>query len=140
MKKELNKELEIVNAKVCDYKFKSCDSSTVLIDGDYYIGINDSLSENDRFWILEHELEHIKTKTLYHPNDDKHTINQKERITNDNLVLKFGLPTIVYKMLLAGYKKEEIIEKLEITENVFDCTFNYIIRNKLKFLGGSNEK
>ena len=136
MKNNLNKELKIVNAEICDYKFNSFESSTIYINNKYYIGINENISENERFWILEHELEHIKTHTLYHPGDDAFTINKNERITNDSLVLKFGLPATIYKMLVAGSTKNEIIEKLEITENIFDYSFNYIIRNKLKFLGG----
>lgn len=136
---ELDKELKIVNANVEEYKFDSFESATLYLNGKYYIGINKELSEINRYWILEHELEHIKTKTLYHPDDDKFTINKKERITNDSLVLKFGLPATIYKMLAAGKKKDEIIKELNITKDIYDYSFNYIIRNYLK-LGGKNEK
>ena len=65
-KLELSAELKVVNAEVVDYKFKNFESTVVQLNNKYYIGINENLSELDRFWILEHELEHIKNKTLYH--------------------------------------------------------------------------
>ena len=141
MRNNLDKELEIVKAEVQDYNFKNFESTVVQLDDKYYIGINKNLSELDRFWILEHELEHIKNHTLYNPDDDNFTINQKERITNDAMILKLGLPAEVYKLLKAGLNKDEIMSRMKITESVFDYTYTFIIRNYLKFMGGNkNEK
>lgn len=141
MKKiELSDELKVINAQVDDRLFKNFESLTIYLNDKYHIGINQNLPGLDRYWILEHEVEHIKNHTLYTANDDSYTINQKERITNDALVLKFGLPAIIYKLLAAGSTKKEICQELNITENIYNYTYNYIVRNKLKFLGGYNEK
>ena len=141
MKKNLSKELKVVNAQVHNYEFKNFDSTTVLLNDKYHIGINSNLSNIERFWILEHELEHIKNHTLYKLNDDAYTINQKERITNDAMILKFGLPATIFKMLESGMSKDEICNRIKITESVFDYTYTFIIRNYLKFMGGNkNEK
>ena len=140
MRNKLNKELKVVNAEVMDFNFINFESTVVQLDDKYYIGINENLSELDRFWILEHELEHIKNKTLYHPGEDKFIINKKERITNDAMILKLGLPAEVYKLLKAGLNKDEIMSRMKITESVFDYTYDYIVRNFLKLGGRKNEK
>ena len=137
---KLSDELKVINAQVDDQIFKNFESLTVYLNNKYHIGINQDLPRLERYWILEHEVEHIKNHTLYTSSDDAYTINQKERITNDALVLKFGLPTKIYKMLESGMEKDEICKELNITENVYNYSCIYIIRNYLKLLGGKYEK
>ena len=141
MKKlELSDELKVVNAQIDDQIFKNFESLTIYLNNKYHIGINKDLPNLDRYWILEHELEHIKNKTLYSATDDAYTINQKERITNDAMILKFGLPSKILKMLESGKNKDEICKELNITEKVYDYSYEYIIRRYLILLGGKYEK
>lgn len=132
---ELDKELKIVNAKVYEYDFKTCNAVVLKKDGYYYIGIRKGMSELERYWVLEHELEHIKQKAMYQDGDCAYIINKKERITNDALILKLGLPSRVYELLMGKKEKTEICQILGLSDDVFEYTLNYLKRNQLKILG-----
>ena len=68
--KNLYDELDELGIEVYDYDLKTCNALTVLVDGKYYIGINKNkdFSEMMKFWLIQHELEHIKHGTFYHMN------------------------------------------------------------------------
>lgn len=129
----LEKELESLDIKVYDYDLKTCNALTLRIEGKYYIAINSNkdFSKLMRFWLIQHELEHIKHGTFYHMNDDKFIINKNERITNDALILKLGLVEPVLEANIKGLDKWEICEGLEIPYEVYDCVIDYINRKGL---------
>lgn len=129
----LYKELDDLDITVYDYPFDTCNAMTVLVDGKYYIGINKNknFSEYARFWLIQHELEHIKHGTFYHMNDDKFIINKSERITNDAVITKLGLVLPVIDAMIRGLDKWEICEGLEIPYEVYDCCIDYINRRGL---------
>lgn len=131
--KSLYDELERLEITVYDYDLQTCNALTVLVNGKYYIGINKNkrFSEWMRFWLIEHELEHIKHGTFYHINDDKFIINKNERITNDALVTKLGLVIPVLEALMTGLDKWEICAEMQIPYEVFDCVVDFINRRGL---------
>lgn len=129
----LYNELEKLNITLYDFDFKTCNALTVLIDNKYYIGINKNknFSEWKKFWLIQHELEHIKHGTFYHINDDKYIINKNERITNDALINKLGLVVPVFEALIKGFDKWEICTEMQIPYEVYDCVVDYINRRGL---------
>ena len=132
--KRLYLELDILNIKVYDYELETCNALTVLVDGKYYIGINKNSPEWLRFWLIQHELEHIKNGTFYHINDDKYIINKNERITNDAVVTKLGIVTTILEWLNKGADKEEICSYYNLPLEIYDHCINYIKRKTLTSL------
>lgn len=134
--KRLYDELDKRDIKVYDYDLNTCNALAVLVDGKYYIGINKNknFSECVRFWLIQHELEHIKNGTFYHINDDKYIINKNERITNDAVITKLGIVTPILESIYKGYTKEEICSYYDIPSEIYDYCLNYIKRKGLAIL------
>lgn len=125
----LKHELTLSKIKIYEYEFCTCNAVTVFIDGYYCIGIKPNLTSSEKFWILSHELEHIKSGATYHVNDDKYIINQAERKANDRMLARSRLVAPIYKAILAGYSKEEICEMYSLPPEIYDCSVEYIKRN-----------
>lgn len=134
--RRLYDELEELDIKVYDYDLRTCNALTVLVDGKYYIGINknENFSEIMRFWLIQHELEHIKHGTFYHINDDKFIINKNERITNDAVITKLGIITPILESLHKGANKWEICSNYDIPSEIYDYCIDYIKRKGLTSL------
>lgn len=84
-----------------------------------YICINGSSSNVESYWMLEHELEHIKNNTLYVSNAPDEEILKNEFLTNDNLIKKLSLDTKVLNLKLQNFSDEQIIEKLKLTKDIY---------------------
>lgn len=127
------KELDELGITIDEFDLKSCNALTLCLNGKYYIAINSNknFSEMWKFWIIEHEIEHIKHGTFYHMNDDKFIINKNERITNDALVTKLGLIQPVLDSIYRGLDKWEICSNLEMPYEIYDCCIDYIKRKEL---------
>lgn len=131
--KKLYDELDILGINVYEFDLKTCNALTVLVEGKYYIGINSNkkFSEWMKFWLIQHELEHIKHGTFYHINDDKFIINKNERITNDAVITKLGIIKPVLECLYKGIDKWEICSYYGIPYEIYDCCIDYIKRKGL---------
>lgn len=127
MKLELQKqELDLRNIKIYEYDFKTCNAVTLFIDGNYCIGIKKNITSREKFWLLEHELEHIKSGLTYHINDDKFIINQAERKVNERMILKNQIVSLIYNAVESGMKKDEICEVYSIPSDVYDLAIEHI--------------
>ena len=138
-KKLQNRELKLNNIDVYERDLRTSKALTINIDNKYYIGIKKGYNEAFNFWLIEHELEHIKNKTFYKPDADSYTINKMERITNDAVVLKNGITSSILVLQKKGLSKEEICEKLEIPFELYDHAIE-VINRKLLTLVSKNIK
>lgn len=98
-----------------------------------YICINNNIeiSNFEKYWVLEHELEHIKNNAFYYCNSKKKFIKKQEYKANDALVDKFNLASSTLELLKKGYCKWEICEMLEIPDDLYEHTLDYILRKNL---------
>lgn len=135
LSKLLNKELETYNAQIYYFEFKKREALTILVDNKYYIGINKSVPEDKKLWLIEHELEHIRNKTFYSSSSSEYTVNQMEKITNDTMVLKNGLVSSILSLKDKGLNKEDICNQLEIPAEVYDHVIKLINRKMLSLIG-----
>ncbi len=134
-------ELDLLNIKIYEYDFKTCNAVTFFMDGFYHIGIKKGIPAGDKYWLLEHELDHIRSGKMYHVNDDKFIINQAEREVNNLMLEKSRLVIPIYNALKKGYSKEQICEMFDLPGDVFDCSMQYLKRRAvmnayLRFLVG----
>ena len=127
----LYREIDLRKIKIYEYNFKTCNAVTFFYDGYYRIGIKKYIPSTEKFWLLEHELEHIKSGKMYHVNDDAFIINQAEREANNRMMAKSRMATQIYEALLKGYSKAEICSMYNLPSDVFDCSIQYIKRNVL---------
>lgn len=125
------KEINLKNIKIYEYDFKTCNAVTFFMDGYYHIGIKKWISSAEKFWLLEHELEHIVTGSTYHVNDDAFIINKAEREANDRMLAKSRLVTPIYEAILKGYSKDEICKMYNLPSEIYDCSIQRIKRNLL---------
>lgn len=134
--KRLYDELNKRDIKIYDCDLNMSNALAVLVDGKYYIGINKNknFSECMRFWLIQHELEHIKNGTFYHMNDDKYIINKNERITNDAVITKLGIVTPILESINKGADKWKICSDYDIPSEIYDYCLNYIKRKGLAIL------
>ncbi|MCM1556800.1 MAG: hypothetical protein NC087_04620 [Anaeroplasma bactoclasticum] len=131
--KLLEAELLLYNISVIDYDLKECDSFTVKDKDKYYIVLNKNKKylNIEKFWIIEHELEHIKNGTVYKASSGDQLIKEKEEITNDALIKKLGLDKKYIISMINDVSIEEFSQKLELNNNIIDNIKNYIDRELL---------
>ena len=72
---------------------ESVDAFCMRFEKKDYICINKNKNHSriEKYWLLEHELEHIKNDTFYTCENKRVAIQRRERKTNDALILKHGL-------------------------------------------------
>lgn len=132
----IDMELDELGIEVIDYEFLTCDAITIIMDGKYYIGITTAkeLSIRDRYWLILHELEHIKYGTFYSLNDDKFVINRNEIMTNDSLIMRLGIVNEVMDLLLCNKAKWEICEELDMPYDIYDHCIDFINRKGITLM------
>lgn len=132
--KLLQAELKQYNISVIDYDFKDIESFTIKSDNQYIIAINKNKNFTDleRYWIIEHELEHIKNGTFYNLNSSASTVNGLETKTNDALIKKLSLDKKYILELIENGTNENISQKLNLTNEILEKIKNYIDRQCLK--------
>lgn len=132
MNQELqDQELKLNNIEVYERDLKTVEALTVLVDKNYYIGIKKGYNKEFNYWLIEHELEHIKNKTFYNTSSSEYVINKNERITNDAVILKNGLASSVQELLDKGLSKQEICMQLKIPDELYELTVQLIKRKTL---------
>lgn len=132
--KLLQAELKQYNISVIDYDFKDIESFTIKSDNQYIIAINKnkSFTELEKYWIIEHELEHIKNGTFYNLNSSTSIVNELETKTNDALIKKLSLDKKYILELIENGNDENISQKLKLTNEILEKIKNYIDRQCLK--------
>ena len=125
-----SQELYDNNIQLFDFPLDTIDACCVNFDKNNYICINKNKDINnfEKYWITEHELEHIKNNALYEPNASKLTIRRREYKANDALIKKHNLASSTMEFLKLGLSKSEICEELQIPSDLFDHIINYIKR------------
>ena len=131
---ELDQELKNFNITVLGFPLNASKSFCMHFEKKDYICINNSIeiSNFEKYWVLEHELEHIKNNAFYNCNSKKKFIKKQEYKANDALIDKFNLASSTLELLKKGYAKWEICELLEIPDDLYEHTLNYILRKNLK--------
>ncbi len=126
---------EIYDNKITlyEYPLKSIDAFCTKFEKKDYICINKnkSFDKFEKYWIVEHELEHIKNDTYYTAESKKQAILRRERKTNDAIIEKFDLATSTLKLIKEGLDSWEICELLEIPLDLYHHILNYIKRKGL---------
>lgn len=129
-----NEEIYKYNILLYERPLQCVDAFCMRFEKKDYICINNNknFSKNSKYWMIEHELEHIKNDTFYTCENKKIAIQRRERKTNDALILKHGLVGPVLDCLKHGLDKWEICEHYEIPFDLFDHILDYIRRKELK--------
>ena len=129
----LNEEIRTNNIEILEYPFSSINAVSLLIDNKYYIVINSNkeFSKKMKYWIIEHELEHIKNNTMYKIYDKEYIIKLNEVKTDDAVILKNGIVSKVLSMLVDGLDKYEISSYLNVPVNIIDNCIFLINRRRL---------
>lgn len=130
---ELAQELFDFNIALYEQPLNTVDAFCTKVDKKTYICINENKHFNnfDKYWITEHELEHIKNNAFYSVQNTKAYIRKREYKTNDAIVEKFDLATSTLSLLKQGLEKWEICEILEIPYDLYDHILNYISRKNI---------
>jgi hypothetical protein len=125
-----SQELYDNNIQLFDFPLDTIDACCVNFDKNNYICINKNrdYSSIDKYWITEHELEHIKTNSFYSVDTSKLSIKRREYKANDALIKKHNLATSTIELIKLGLCKSEICEELQIPLDLFDHIINYIKR------------
>ena len=125
-----SQELFDNNIQLFDYPLESIDACCINFDKNNYICINKNkdFTSFDKYWRIEHELEHIKNNALYTCESSKIAIKRREYKANDALVKKHNLATYTADLIKSGLTKWEICEELDLPSDLFDHTLNYIKR------------
>lgn len=128
-----DQELYDNNILLYELPLNTIDACCVNFDKNNYICINKNKDINkfDKYWITEHELEHIKNNALYDSNASKLTIRRREYKANDALIKKHNLATSTIELIKLGLCKLEICEELQIPLDLFDHIINYIKRKEI---------
>lgn len=131
---ELTQELFDFNIDLYEQPLNTVDAFCTKINNKPYICLNQNknFSRFDKYWILEHELEHIKNNAFYSAQNKRAYIRNQEYKANDALVNKFDLASSTLTYLRQGLEKWEICELLEITQDIYEHILNYIKRKRLK--------
>lgn len=132
--KLLEAELKQYNISVYDYDFKDIESFTIKTGNQYIIAINKNknFTELEKYWIIEHELEHIKNGTFYSLSSSATSVNKLETKTNDSLIKKLSLDKKYILELIENGNDENISQKLKLTNEILEKIKNYIDRQCLK--------
>jgi hypothetical protein len=129
-----DEEIYKYNISLYEYPLEVTDAFCMRFEKKDYICINKNknFSRLRKYWIVEHELEHIKQDAFYACENKKIAIQRRERKANDALILKHGLVTPVLDCLKHGLDKWEICDYYEIPFDLFDHILDYIKRKELK--------
>ncbi len=130
---ELAQELFDFDISLYEQPLNTVDAFCTKIEKKPYICINKNKNFNkfEKFWITEHELEHIKNNAFYSVQNKKTYIRNREYKANDALVEKFDLASSTISLLKQGLERWEICETLEIPYDLYDHILNYIKRKNL---------
>ncbi len=131
--KLLEAELLLHNISIVEYDLKQSDSFTIKDKDRYYIVLNKNKNYLDveRYWIIEHELEHIKNGTFYKASSNDYAVNENERRTNDALIKKLALDKKYINSIINDVSIEEFSQRQELTNEIIDNIKNYIDRELL---------
>ena len=124
----LDQELYDLNIKLYERELKACDGFCVCYNNNRYICVNEECNNFKKYWIAEHELEHLKTNSLYTIYNKKTTIRRCEMKANDALIEKLDLANKTLICLKKGMDKRETCQELELPPELFDHIYKYIIR------------
>lgn len=126
----LEQEIYDNNISLYEYPLNQIDAFCTKVDTKDYICVNNTkdYSKLEKYWIIEHELEHVKTRSYYTVNSSRQVLLRKERKANDSLIEKFNLASSTFELLAQGLEKWEICELLEITQELYEHIVNYIKR------------
>ena len=129
----LDQEVYDSGIKVCDYPLEVCEAFCVKLGKEKYICINSNkdFCKVKRYWLVQHELEHLNNNALYTAGSSKAKIRRAEMKANDALIRKLHLDVQVVECLKCGLDKWEICQELEILPELCDHIFNYIVRKGL---------
>lgn len=119
-------KIKKLNIEVIDYEMKS-KSFILLLDGKKYIAINPKLTENERFYVLTHELSHIELNNEYVTIYSSYRINMIERKTNDRTIVYSGLTSKILE-LKNKYNDDEIKKILQVPDDIYIETMQRIRR------------
>lgn len=130
---ELAQELFDNDIELLEHPLDHVDAFCLKYENNPYICINQNkdFSKLEKFWLTEHELEHVKNNAFYSVYNKKTYIRNKEYKANDALVEKFGLATSTLRYLKQGLDKWEICSILEIPFDLFDHIVHYIKRKRM---------
>ena len=92
------------------------------------ICINKNIADKSKFWVLLHELEHIKLGALYTIDSSERKVKICERKVNDAIIKKYNLDYLVYIFLRNGYGKYDICDTFDLDSEIYDATIDYIKR------------
>lgn len=120
--KLLYAELKQYNIDIKHIDLKGITSFTIKLGNKYYIAINSKLdlTLQDKYWILEHELEHIKNGSFYSIGSSDYEVNAAEQKVNDALIKKLSLDKKMLLLLLDEKTDEEIKNELDISDSLLN--------------------
>ncbi len=127
---ELAQELFDFDISLYEHPLNTVDALCIKFEKKPYICINKNKNFNkfEKYWITEHELEHIKNNAFYSVQNKKAYIRNQEYKANDAIVEKFDLAASTLSLLKQGLERWEICELLEIPYDLYDHILNYIKR------------
>ena len=92
------------------------------------ICISKNLDNVERFWVLEHELQHLELGQLYTIDSTNRQVAIKERKVNDAIIRKYKLDDLVIKSFQYGLTKWELCHDFEMPFELYDATIDYLKR------------
>lgn len=122
--------LEVLEQEVCD-KNISLYYKDITLDGfciQDNICIKKDLSQLKKFWVLEHELQHLELGALYTIDSPQRAVAYRERKVNDAIIKKYKLDQLVVQSFKAGLDKWELCFEMELPFELYDATINYLKR------------
>lgn len=131
--KLLEAELLLYNISIVEYDLKESDSFTIKDKDRYYIVLNKNKKflDVERYWIIEHELEHIKNGTFYKAYSNDYVVNDNERHTNDSLIKKLDLDKKYINSIINDVSIENFSQCQELTNEIIGNIKSYIDRELL---------
>lgn len=93
--------------------------------------INKHLGTVKKFWVLEHELQHLELDQLYTIESTDKQVAYRERKVNDAIIKKYQLDQLVLLSLRNGCDKWETCFECELPFELYDATLNYLKRKGL---------
>lgn len=125
-----NKLYEIAeqdNIQIHNFRLDKTKSTSLEIDGDYYIGLDEKAIETtaEKNTHLAHELGHCKTGAFYNLYSPLSLRGQHEYRADKWAVLNIIPKNEFISLLKKGYERWDLAEHFEVTEDLIEKAFHF---------------